>query len=324
MKRWILLAAVAVGLLDGKGIRADNSIVVESKWVAPGATDVEIGVFVSNAAPIIAIILPLEIRSAAPGVFITDSLRFQLVPGSRIDNSSLGSRGDPCAGYIHDYQFGSPAGVQCSGPVSGTYSGQSPSSVDFISPDAVLWVSVSNLDVDFCGLALEPGADPPGTANASLRFRFNVTSTPGIFEIDTCCVTPANHLSFFDVYLTPIRPEFTKGTIEIVDCDGVTDIADVIRMVNVAFGGSPNRHSFATPARVRRTTALHFTRRAGGCRTSSRGERGRRTGIHLELRQAPASRYKWATRSVGLTTMALTAYGFDDSSDVSGDVPRTD
>ncbi|MBI3871947.1 MAG: hypothetical protein HY304_02590, partial [candidate division Zixibacteria bacterium] len=259
MKRWILLAAVAVGLLDGKGIRADNSIVVESKWVAPGATDVAIGVFVSNASPIVALYLPLEIRSVTPGAFIADSLHFELVRGSRVDSSPLGLSGGLPA-FIHNYQFRSPAGVQCSGPISGTYSLQNPSNADLISPDAILWTSFVDLDpVPPWPSQLDPGEDPQGTANASLRFRFDVTSTPGVFEIDTCCVVPAIHLSFFDGYFTPILPEFTKSNIEITccachgdpRCDGITNIQDVVGTIDVAFRNrAPQREPSCSQVRT--------------------------------------------------------------------------
>ncbi|MBI3873343.1 MAG: hypothetical protein HY304_09750 [candidate division Zixibacteria bacterium] len=79
--------------------------------------------------------------------------------------------------------------------------------------------------------------------SASCQLIFDVTMMPGEFEIDTCCVTQ-NHLWFGDgVY--NITPRFVKGTITVVacdcschadpQCDGVTDIADVIRAIDRAF-----------------------------------------------------------------------------------------
>ncbi|MBI3872287.1 MAG: hypothetical protein HY304_04315, partial [candidate division Zixibacteria bacterium] len=58
---------------------------------------------------------------------------------------------------------------------------------------------------------LSPGSDPAGTSHASIRFRFGVTGVNGTFEIDTCCVAPANHLVFVDANVTNVNPTFTKG-----------------------------------------------------------------------------------------------------------------
>jgi hypothetical protein len=52
----------------------------------------------------------------------------------------------------------------------------------------------------------------------SFLLTFDVTVGPGQFEIDTCCITPANHLLFGDVTGDPsgtVVPDFTKGIITI-------------------------------------------------------------------------------------------------------------
>jgi hypothetical protein len=75
----------------------------------------------------------------------------------------------------------------------------------------------------------------------------DVPNAPGIFEIDTTCTDPANHLLFVNNQYQSTIPSFSKGTIEIVNClcpsqgdmdgNGVLDVFDVIEMVRVVFAG---------------------------------------------------------------------------------------
>ncbi|MCH8992977.1 MAG: HYR domain-containing protein, partial [Acidobacteria bacterium] len=84
--------------------------------------------------------------------------------------------------------------------------------LDFVSPDALFWAGLN-----FLSPCLAPGSDGiPGSGTPSFILTFDVTSVDGFFEIDTCCIAPANHLTFVECVTTAgINPEFTKGVIAV-------------------------------------------------------------------------------------------------------------
>jgi hypothetical protein len=117
---------------------------------------------------------------------------------------------------------------------------------DFDSTDAVMYLA-AGASSEY----LANGSDgTPASGNPSLLLHFGLSGFGGAFEIDTACVTPGNRLMFVDTNFTPIKPSFTKGTIAIGDCgcpcfadpncDGVTDVVDVVQAVNVAFRNFPS------------------------------------------------------------------------------------
>ena len=77
----------------------------------------------------------------------------------------------------------------------------------------------------------------------------NISNTPGIFEVDTTCTDPANHLLYVNNQWRLTLPTFTKGTIEIdtclclsqgdIDGNGVLDVFDLIEMLHVVFENGP-------------------------------------------------------------------------------------
>lgn len=78
------------------------------------------------------------------------------------------------------------------------------------SPDGLLLAAGS-----MANPTLAPGADAVG----SWLMTVDVTTTSGMFEIDTACTDPSNHLMFVQDNAptnTPIIPVFTKGVITIV------------------------------------------------------------------------------------------------------------
>lgn len=218
-RRWFASVAVcsAVAILANERAWATNSVAVESKIVVAGSTGVQVGVSVRNDVPIIAMVLPLEFRSVTAGSFIKTSLSVAAPAGNRVGQSPLGAAGPNWpAASITNKKYAATATPECTTTPGRTYSLSVPQ-VDFVSPDAILYSSVSTGDT-LSGekIMLDPGADPPGTANASVLLAFDVTNVPGSFEIDTCCVSPANHLVYIDVPQTYVRPAFTKGVITIV------------------------------------------------------------------------------------------------------------
>lgn len=198
---------------------AGNSVVIESKSTTAGATSVQVGVHIANDVAINAIVLPLEIRAITPGAFITGTFDLDTLNSNRLSPGGL-------SGFLTRRYYANPLLVNTkSGPTSHTF-GAGGATVDFLSPDAVLW---EGLSTDGAGLA--PGSDgAPGSGTPSIRMTFDVSSQTGTFEIDTCAVAPANHLVFTRVSDdAPITPAFTKGVITILpdfDGDGWDDAND--------------------------------------------------------------------------------------------------
>jgi hypothetical protein len=137
----------------------------------------------------------------------------------------------------------------------GTYHGSSrelsPANF-YTSPDGFMWAGVTQF-----GPGLPAGMD--GTT-PSFSFKFDVGLSAGTFEIDTCCVGPANHILFAVSGVEGVIPDFNKGVITISlcplnyggagepdclpcachadpQCDGVCNVLDVVTAVGIAFGG---------------------------------------------------------------------------------------
>lgn len=221
-----------------------NSVFVESRSVLVGADSVLLGVFVDNEVPIIAMELPLEIRSIDSGAYCRDHLAWRINPDGRILLSDGWALGELTSRYYPTPDSAS----SCSGPVSRSYSASS-TSIDFVSPDGVYFQGVGNGDVNFLDPALHADRDPLVRDSASLQLILGVSSIPGRFEIDTCCVIPSLHLQFIGTSVESIVPAFSKGIVTVVDCgcecqgdpvcDGVHDILDVSATIDRAFKAAP-------------------------------------------------------------------------------------
>lgn len=235
MNRYRTLCLVALSISLGANAWAANSLVVESKTVAPGETGVTIGAFVTNDVALAAIQVPLEIRevSAGAGAFTTNN--FDFIVQGRVAASGLND-------IPVKYFYADPDAINsCSGPVSQTYSVFAITPAGFhTSPDAVVWAGQR-----LFGPVFGPGSD----VTPSFLFTFDVTNTPGQFEIDTACATGA-HLDFIDTGGLPVPVDFTKGTVTIAspvcndrpedtNCDGKVDVFDVVQAVAVAFRNNP-------------------------------------------------------------------------------------
>lgn len=221
---------------------AENSVVIESKAVAPGATSVTLGVYITNDVSLSGIVLPLEFRQLTAGAYVTNSMTLTLNPGARIASSGLTDL------IVHNYHP-TPDVNTCSGPISHTFGAAG--SIDFVSPDGVVWSGVS-----FLSPALPAGSDgSPSGGVPSFLLTFDVTNTDGIFEIDSCCIASSNHLIFVKAgFGTGIVPSFTKSVITIgsgsccvdpnrgdVNGDGgdTLDIADLVYLIAFMFQGGP-------------------------------------------------------------------------------------
>jgi len=215
-----------------------DSVIVQSMSVAPGDTNVVIGVRIVNSMPLMGLTVPLELRAVTPGAFITSiALGFR----ERMKNALLGAR------FTNHYaeknteclDSGTPAfrdmvgkGVDVPVPVTG-------------SPWAVLMSAFRFPPSP----SLPTGSDSDG----SLTLTVGVTTTTGTFEIDTACIYPTNHLMLVGEHaigeLSGLMPIFVKGVITIGRCDcrhhgdingdGVIDALDYsLLMDHVFFGGA--------------------------------------------------------------------------------------
>jgi len=182
-----------------------NTVVVESKQVTPGATGVQVGVYVQNNVALNGMIIPLEIREVTPGAYVKTAFTCQVT--GRLAGSGITEYGG-----TRLYRDPDTANA-CSGPVSETY--RTPGSATgtyFTSPSALMWSGVNSSQP-----CLGVGSDGvPGSGTPSVMLTFDVTTTSGEFEIDTCCVMPANHLAFAVCGTHEcLLPSFTKGVIRI-------------------------------------------------------------------------------------------------------------
>lgn len=184
-----------------------NSVVIESKTVVEGEQDVIIHVMMANDVRIRQVVIPLIVRSVTPGAYITS------IQGSRSERL-VGVLGNYSAFHVL-YEPNGTCGPGGFGTATFLHKTTAPSAVRPIetSPDGLLIVAGSMDSVS--SPSLTPGVDAEG----SYRITVDVTSTSGMFEIDTACVDPGNHLMFVqdDIFSNPpIVPEFTKGVITIV------------------------------------------------------------------------------------------------------------
>lgn len=190
-----------VGLCGSAAWAVNSVTVVPDTTVDLGATSVQIGIFIENDIDLNAIILPIEIRSGSgSSAFIAGSLTLLANPAGRVGNSG-----------ITDFEIKNtyPTPLDsCSGPTSRSYA--APASPDFASPDAVFYSGVR-----FTGACLTAGADDPSIPSFFLTF--DVNSNLGSFEIDTCCITPANHLIFAGCGdpAPVITPSFSMGVVNV-------------------------------------------------------------------------------------------------------------
>lgn len=226
-----------------------NSLSVESMTVGDGETGVEIRIRIENDDTLRGIVLPLEFRKVTPGLpqpFISSvalSYDERLTEGALSDVIVMNQYEtrqhycpqNGCIGYDHPIihtQQGRPT------PVAGT-------------PEGVMFVRMSIFSDP-----LLPGADVSG----SMILTVNTTSDLGVFEIDTTCTWQCNNTAFVKHGPAPyeiIKPAYTKGTVEIVRCDclsqgdlnsdGFIDATDAAFVIDIVFFGGVNVYSIFCP-----------------------------------------------------------------------------
>lgn len=231
----VVLAAVAVLAVVAGTAGAANRVAVQSAATFPGG-DVAVGVFIENDVEVISVVVPLIIKSVNPNAYMTALSLVNPVPGSRI----AGSLGDIVAS--NTYPVGNAAAAGCNSAWYTDGGGFATSGQpDYLSPDGVLMARQRIFAPN-----LPPGSDfPIETGIPSFRLNTTVTETTGVFEIDTTCTTPGNHLHYVRNNGELIVPTFTKGTITICPCpwqgdfdeDGDVDAVDLAREIDIVFFG---------------------------------------------------------------------------------------
>lgn len=199
---------------------AVNSVVVESKSVPGGATNVRIGIFLTNDMPTRHIVIPLTVRSISGGAYIT-RLAIKRTVGSRI--GTLLSGINMHSGFTTEDLFRG-----CQRPVDGYliyFAG-------FKGPP--IWSDTSSHAIagpPFCAM-INCGVFYPtelrlpyGTDGSvpSFHLLVDVGNTVGQFEVDTACVGPSTQLVFAvdsarislsDTVVSRV-PSFTKGVVTV-------------------------------------------------------------------------------------------------------------
>ncbi|MBI5868088.1 MAG: hypothetical protein HZB43_07370 [candidate division Zixibacteria bacterium] len=199
--------------MDAGVLQASNSVVVESKTVAAGATGVLIRVRITNDVTLGFVEFPFEIRSVSGGAFVS-SIRLNLSERlSAVGWSSMVGQG-----------LATPELTSCKNSQPGGYA-----TVSWSGFNTYHDIVASPEGIRIMGWKLYPGEQylqPGADANGSIAISVNVLDHGGVFEIDTTCVDPATHLDFGDsAGMQMIIPSFTKGVIT-VRARSVTNLAD--------------------------------------------------------------------------------------------------
>ena len=177
-----------------------NSVVVTSMTAVPGEQGVTIPVLLTNDAALRGVIVPLVLRQADPGAFVTS---LKLTFGDRM----------PANGALGDVRFTNRYDAEDGACKSNRTGGFSTIAFNDTLPHAVIQAPVAVLFARnrIAGQDLAPGRDNSG----SFILTVNVSTTAGAFEIDSTCANPANHLLYITTNTVGIIPAFTKGTITI-------------------------------------------------------------------------------------------------------------
>lgn len=207
MKRHVIFTSVALALtiLGVSPALAVNSLVVESKTVNKGQAGVVIAVRLTNDVPLRSLVIPLILREVTGGAFVT---ALQPLYGERLPTAS----GSPLADISIRNQYADENGSCKAGHPGGmgalTFNDGASHPVA-AAPEGVMFVRSKII-----GANLPAGIDTVG----SMSLLVDVTTTQGVFEIDTTCTNPANHILLVrdnPPTNTSYVPDFTKGIINV-------------------------------------------------------------------------------------------------------------
>jgi len=218
------LVALVATLAWARSADAVNHVRIDTiSNVAPGTTNLTIGVYVTNDIPLAAVVFPFEIRTCNAGAYIAGpTFNHGLNPAGRMYNSPLGPA-DPngawpaasifASVFAQDSLPNSAGGcVRPHEPTRSWVSSFHHAAPDFVSPDAVFLATISTGDPRIGELVtMASGSDAAG--EPSYHLVVNVGTTHGLFVIDTTCTTPANVLQYVDIDANGYHPTFEVGTV---------------------------------------------------------------------------------------------------------------
>lgn len=217
---WFLIIPAAAAF-------AENSVIVKSRTVLTGGAADTVAVYITNGVPIEGIVIPLELRLLEGSGFITTAL-------TAVKQNRLSGMTYAVSDVLPDKD--NTTWYKCDGT---GYKTRDTTDV-FVSPEGLFFGAVNGVGADPVGSGYDAEGQP------SLIITFVASNAQGKFIIDTTCVTPDNHLSFYASDRTLITPSFTPGIVTICDCpcwadpncDGIrSDVLDVVNAVGVAFRG---------------------------------------------------------------------------------------
>lgn len=278
----LLLVGTWMSLLTSEASLATNHVRIDTmSYVAPGTQGLPIGVYLTNDFNMVAIVIPLEIRSCDGAYIAGPAFSHGMNLNGRLYNSPLSPDADqsgrwPAAVYTHR-TFAAPTMSSfnyCTRNDTALSKWErSAVNPDFVSPDALMMSSVStgnpSIGEEF---ELIPGNDDPGVP--SYVITVDVGQVAGVFVIDSTCVPPGNHVRFVgnDESGTPyyVFPTFQPGSIGVgvgvtgnlcevlpclcqchgnpSGCSGESSgILDVVTIIDMAFRGVPESQSSGCP-----------------------------------------------------------------------------
>lgn len=194
---------------------AANSVFIGSLIVGPNERDVHIPIYLENDYDLWEITCPLVIRSVSGQAFVT---AVALGMGDRLTPSGPLSE----VRFANHYGFGASKFSACKRFTAAQPYGfggfNYPATYNTYEKLAVSSDPYGLMFISACifGRTLAPGSDAAG----SYWIDVDVNGSWGIFEIDTACVDPYNHLLFSTRAhgdIQGIVPHFTKGVITIME-----------------------------------------------------------------------------------------------------------
>ena len=208
--RICLVIAIGVLLNSGAVVASsdpEDSITVESKSVCANDESVEIRVRMTNTTEVRHLTVPLEFRTISGGAFVRS---VKMSWDERLPPGKTEPLGEFAMTHHYDHKNCGCSNGQTQGYGKVRVSDTLPHSVE-VSPYAVMFTRLRLM-----GGNLLPGRDSIG----SMVITLDIDKHAGVFEIDTTCMCPANHLLFVIQDNGPrgINPAFTKGVITVSDC----------------------------------------------------------------------------------------------------------
>jgi len=240
MKRLFFVSTLVMGMVLGMGINAFAGWVITLPDATVNANStVDYDFYGEWDDPIVSLVIPMVVREIDAGSFWTGTLPVDTISGTPV---GVQWKWDvpTWAVLIEEFRPGVPEAPFCYPEGDIGYDG--------VSPDHMVIAAT--------GIFAESAA-PAG--RSFLTITFEVTGTPGDFEIDTSCfLSSLNAIYMVDNSFPPVdhgsegtgELVFTKGTITIVDAcdcssagdcngDGSINPIDVVYLVNYAFKGGP-------------------------------------------------------------------------------------